>query len=115
MSTVVANKWENPDGTENYKCRAWVNFDGTGTVAIQADGNVDSITDNGTGDYTVNFTIDMSDSNYSVLVNGSRTDANVTSVYDSTTLAAGSVDVYFRTPSNQNQYDPPSVSVVIFR
>jgi hypothetical protein len=37
-----------------YGCRAWVNFNGTGTVAIRASGNVSSITDNGVGDYTVN-------------------------------------------------------------
>ena len=49
-----------------YGCRAWVNFDGTGTVAIRASGNVSSITDNGTGNYTVNFTTAMSDNNYTV-------------------------------------------------
>lgn len=49
-----------------YGCRAWVNFNGTGTVAIRASGNVSSITDNGTGDYTVNFTTAMPDANYSV-------------------------------------------------
>jgi hypothetical protein len=48
-----------------YGCRAWVNFDGTGTVAIRASGNVTSITDNGTGNYTVNFTTAMPDVNYS--------------------------------------------------
>lgn len=48
-----------------YACRAWVNFNGTGTVAIRASGNVSSITDNGTGDYTVNFTTAMPDANYS--------------------------------------------------
>lgn len=48
-----------------YPCRAWVNFNGTGTVAIRASGNVTSITDNGTGDYTVNFTTAMPDANYS--------------------------------------------------
>ena len=47
-----------------YGCRAWVNFNGTGTVAIRASGNVSSITDNGTGDYTLNFTNNMPDSNY---------------------------------------------------
>jgi hypothetical protein len=47
-----------------YGCRAWVNFDGTGTPAIRASGNVSSITDNGTGDYTVNFTTAMPDANY---------------------------------------------------
>lgn len=48
-----------------YGCRAWVNFNGTGTVAIRASGNVSSITDNGgTGDYTVNFATAMPDANY---------------------------------------------------
>jgi len=50
-----------------YAARAWVNFNGTGTVAIRASGNVSSITDNGTGDYTVNFTTAMPDANYSVV------------------------------------------------
>jgi hypothetical protein len=49
-----------------YGCRAWVNFNGTGTPAIRASGNVTSITDNGTGDYTVNFTSAMPDVNYSM-------------------------------------------------
>lgn len=48
-----------------YFGRAWVNFDGTGTVAIRASGNVSSITDNGTGNYTVNFTTTFVDANYS--------------------------------------------------
>jgi hypothetical protein len=47
-----------------YFARAWVNFNGTGTVAIRESGNVSSITDNGTGDYTVNFTTAMPDANY---------------------------------------------------
>jgi hypothetical protein len=47
-----------------YGCRAWVNFNGTGTVAIRESGNVTSITDNGTGDYTVNFTTAMTDVKY---------------------------------------------------
>lgn len=50
-----------------YMCRAWVNFNGTGTVAIRASGNVSSITDNGVGDYTVNFTTAMPDANYSIV------------------------------------------------
>jgi hypothetical protein len=46
--------------------KAWVNFNGTGTVAISGSFNVSSITDNGTGNYTVNFTTAMPNSNYSV-------------------------------------------------
>ena len=56
-----------------YGCRAWVNFNGTGTVAIRGSGNVSSITDNGTGNYTVNFTTAMTDSNYSVATSGDST------------------------------------------
>lgn len=50
-------------------CRAWVNFNGTGTVAIRASFNVTSITDNGTGNYTVNFTNALPDANYVTVVN----------------------------------------------
>jgi hypothetical protein len=56
-----------------YGCRAWVNFNGTGTVAIRASGNVSSITDNSTGEYTVNFTTAMPDANYAFSVNGKYT------------------------------------------
>ena len=49
-----------------YGCRAWVNFNGSGTVAIRASGNVSSITDGGVGNYTVNFTTAMPDANYAV-------------------------------------------------
>jgi hypothetical protein len=55
-----------------YGCRAWVNFDGTGTPAIRGSGNVSSLVDNGTGDYTVNFATAMPDANYSVVMSGSR-------------------------------------------
>ena len=51
----------------SYSARAWVNFNGTGTVAIRASGNVSSITDNNTGDYTINFTTAMPDSNYAII------------------------------------------------
>jgi hypothetical protein len=50
-----------------YGCRAWVNFDGTGTPAINGSGNVSSITDNGTGDYTVNLTTAMPNVNYAIV------------------------------------------------
>ncbi len=51
-------------GAPIYACRAWVNFNGTGTVTIKASGNVSSITDNGVGDYTINFATAMPDANY---------------------------------------------------
>ena len=58
-----------------YGCRAWVNFNGTGTVAIRGSGNVSSITDNGAGDYTINFTTAMTDTNYSFFGSAGQTAA----------------------------------------
>ena len=52
------------DGLSAGGLKAWVNFNGTGTVAIRANYNVSSITDNGTGDYRVNFTTALADANY---------------------------------------------------
>ena len=63
-----------------YACRAWVNFNGTGTVAIRGSGNVSSITDNGVGNYTVNFTAAMQDINYSVVGSGNKDNAESWSV-----------------------------------
>lgn len=73
MSTLKTSNIANLSGTStsvenvlNGTAKAWVNFNGTGTVAIRASFNVSSITDNGTGNYTVNFTTAMVDANYSV-------------------------------------------------
>jgi hypothetical protein len=64
-NTVFPQTISSVGGYPSFVCRAWVNFNGTGTVAIRESGNVSSITDNGTGDYTVNFTTAMPDANYS--------------------------------------------------
>ncbi len=66
MSTLRVTTLATQAGVEVYTAKAWVNFNGTGTVAIRASGNVSSITDNGTGDYTINFTNAMADANFSV-------------------------------------------------
>jgi hypothetical protein len=77
-----------------FPCRAWVNFNGTGTVAIRASGNVSSITDNGTGDYTVNFTTAMPDAEYGVSMTQNTStvaqDAAVSSIGILLTAALGS-------------------------
>lgn len=84
---------ENPEKPTYYSARAWVMFNGTGTVAIRASGNVTSITDNAAGDYTVNLTVALSDANYAPVVSCSsdglfRYDVNL---YGQSTLANGSV------------------------
>lgn len=79
-----------------YACRAWVNFNGTGTVAIRASGNVSSITDNGVGDYTINFTTAMPDANYCVLGSGSWNDAMLLAVHNSVAPTTSSVRVWLK-------------------
>lgn len=74
MSTLRVTTITTPSGgqpTIDGLARAWVNFNGTGTVAIRASLNVSSITDNATGDYTVNFTTAMPDVNYSIVASTS--------------------------------------------
>lgn len=99
-----------------YGCRAWVNFNGTGTVAIRASGNVSSITDNGTGNYTVNFTTAMPDANYAVVMTAGDTSSG-TCLFQSPfnispTISAAQVLV---TNSVFTATDRPFVQVAIFR
>lgn len=61
--------------------KAWVNFNGTGTVSIRAAFNVSSITDNGAGNYTVNFTNAMPDVNYSVTGSAMKSTENYTAIF----------------------------------
>ena len=94
-----------------------VNFNGTGTVAIRGSGNVTSITDNGTGDYTVNFTTVMPDANYAVSVATQRNGINSAvwgSIKHDSTLAASNVRIATVDVSPSYQ-DPLSVCVSIFR
>jgi len=94
MSTTISgtNGVTFPDSTSmqtgQQACKAWVNFNGTGTVAIRGEYNVSSITDNGTGDYTVNFTTAMADANYGTLVTSGMTAAAVVPIIGSISIVA---------------------------
>ena len=113
------NGWLNDDGSENYKCRAWVNFNGTGTVAIRASGNVSSITDNGTGDYTVNFTTAMVDANYAFHVYTGTFLGNNFRGVSGITISSGSIrykSVYISSTSgNATPEDDQFQFITIFR
>jgi hypothetical protein len=97
----------------NYSCRAWVNFNGTGTVAIRGSGNVTSITDNGTGDYTMNFTTAMTDANYAVSMSLLPTSSSYERP-ELTTLLAASVRVVNDDGAN-NKADTSIFTVAVFR
>jgi hypothetical protein len=92
-------------------CRAWVNFNGTGTVAIRASFNVSSITDNNTGNYSVNFTTAMPDANYCGLATAGNASSNVSGIVNSVNRSV-SICQIFPTVGN---VDAASVDVAIFR
>ena len=96
-----------------YGCRAWVNFNGTGTVAIRASGNVTSITDNGTGAYTVNFTTAMPDANYCALVDMTPSVSNAGSDTFPITYQTTSIEV--RHFEANVLRDSVAVNVSVFR
>jgi hypothetical protein len=106
------------------RAKAWVNFNGTGTVAIRASYNVSSITDNGVGDYTVNFTTAMADANYStvcgntVSIQATRSPESL-GVHASYPPATSSVRVYNRLGGFSTSDSIPSdiayANVAIFR
>lgn len=104
-----------------YGCRAWVNFNGTGTPTIRASGNVGSITDNGVGDYTLNFGFTLVDANYAYVV-GMRNDPATGSGANSQTTGATStaqtttqLRITTGTPTVGSLADYSTICVSIFR
>lgn len=100
----------------SYSARAWVNFNGTGTVAIRASGNVSSITDNGTGNYTVNFTTAMPDENYSVTGSANFNDT-ASSISDFAFYLTGTTGVRVLTHDSAGAtlFDAVEICASIFR
>jgi len=99
-----------------YGCRAWVNFNGTGTVAIRASGNVSSLTDDGVGKYSVNFSTSMPDANYAAVVTAEESGAIATSSGNNLfqqTAGVGRIGIYVGTGSSG--YDPEQVNYVVLR
>ena len=128
MSTLRVDTIQNAAGTDSPisvpgTAKAWVNFNGTGMVAIRASYNVSSITDNATGDYTVNFTTAMVDANYSATFGGYNTtvgDGGWIAAYNTgsgsypTGVNTGSLRLATYASAGTPQ-DQQAVSVAIFR
>lgn len=108
--------------TGSQAVKAWVNFNGTGTVAIRAAYNVASISDNGTGDYTVNFDTALADANYAALVTNDKALVVNQAALFSTTVSATSSAFNLQTrEGNLNNTgsgavsDQVNVRVAVFR
>ena len=102
-----------------YACRAWVNFNGTGTVAIRESGNVSSITDNGTGYYTVNFTTAMPDTNYCANISANNTASFNAMMSSIDTGASGTITTtsarFFTCSNSSTNADARTVNFAVFR
>jgi hypothetical protein len=103
------------NGAPIFACRAWVNFNGTGTVAIRASGNVSSITDNGTGDYTVNFATAMPDANYAAAGQGSGITTSGFTQFEATTVRTASAYRFVVVNNAFSNTDSTYANVSIFR
>jgi hypothetical protein len=122
MSTLRLTTISNQDGSATVpsqtvisgSAKAWVNFNGTGTVAIRASFNVTSITDNGTGDYTVNFTVAMVDANYAAFVSAEQTGFSFTPTSTSIISIATS-NVRVAVAQGASGLDRSIVCVSVFR
>lgn len=123
MSTLRVDAIQNRTGgdliTAKGIARAWVNFNGTGTVAIRAAFNVTSITDNGTGAYTANFATAMTDADYAIVAtsgDGAGTNYRVVQVSDAAAPTTSAVRVQCLTQNSGNPQatDHSRVSVAIF-
>lgn len=112
----AAPVFQNTSGTEiGQICKAWVNFNGTGTVAMRDNFNVSSITDSGTGVYTANFTNAMANANYaSVVSTGNNDKGRYGIMIDSDNKTTSACKIFgFQTESGSS-LDSEEVSLAIF-
>lgn len=123
MSTLKLDTLSNKAGTASVPsdtivsgtAKAWVNFNGTGTVAIRRAFNVSSITDRGTGTYTVNFTNAMADANYCAVITHENIDYGGTSwIQSSAGVTASSIEIASYDNAYFNYLDTEVFCVAVF-
>lgn len=119
LSNLAGDRTISTDRVAQGTAAAWVNFNGTGTVAIRAAYNVSSITDNGVGDYTVNFTTALADANYAVSGQAANPGTNAAIVSGPTLSVANQTATSFRANTVNagatGPGDQPVVHLVFFR
>jgi hypothetical protein len=113
LSTIVGS-------APSYACRAWVNFNGTGTPAIRGSGNISSITDAGVGNFTLNFTNAMPDSNYVACYGGCFDGSGAFPAQQQAVLTApganaSSVSVSTFNSNTGGKHDATFIYVAVFR
>jgi hypothetical protein len=117
LDDKIENKLNVSGTAPMYACRAWVNFNGTGAVAIRASGNVSSITDNGVGNYTINFTTAMPDANYAVVFSSQdpNTGSGGNSAGNIVSTASGSFNILVLPSGSNSPEDTAIACASVFR
>tara|TARA_R100000951_G_scaffold85350_1_gene73021 strand:+ start:670 stop:1047 length:378 start_codon:yes stop_codon:yes gene_type:complete len=115
IQDTSGNNSSTPAGIASGTAKAWVNFNGTGTVAIRASYNVASLTDNGTGDYTITFTAAMSDANYICTGTSGLSNTANQSICPNFDVAAPTTSAMrIQTTNSANVQDRPYNHVAVF-
>lgn len=96
-------------------CRAWVSFNGVGTISIRSSGNVSSLNDYGPGNYGVNFTVLMPDANYCAVGNASITDQITHFAVNSSNRLTNNVQIFPVSNSSNQVVDANTIDLAIFR
>lgn len=94
--------------------KAWVNFDGSGTISIRDSYNVSSVIDNGVGDYTINLTASLDNQNYCLIAGGNSGGTGGVTGQERERVSSSSFRVTFNTVSGDTSVDRTSASVVLF-
>lgn len=124
QASVVKNDTTSPPAFQNSAgaeigqlCRAWANFSGVTTTSVRASFNVSSVTYNGTGDYTVNFTAAFADANYSAVAATGRSSTTAATQQQPSvhTYTASTVKIASVQGSTRSFSDASEVSVAVFR
>lgn len=111
----LSNSATEADNVQKRTAKAWVNFNGTGTVAIRASFNVSSITDLGVGKYRINFTNSFSDGNYSVTTGLTGIYVSTDIFLDLRELLTTYVDIWSWASNTTSNADMSLICVAIFR
>ena len=119
MSTIRVDNFGPSAGGTTYSARgiakAWVNFNGTGTIAARDSENVSSLTDNGTGHYTVSFSNNMGNSNYASPAQvGNTASGRYGGLNNSNSKAVGSAVFFCFQTSTGSSLDPDEYSIAIY-
>ena len=115
----LSNSTTNSLNVQKRTAKAWINFNGTGTISIRDSFNISSIVDNGIGMYTINFATAMPDTNYCVVAMGRYFSndiysQNLATLNQSSTKTVSSVAIVSNYSRGGTKFDCSELNIIIF-